>query len=150
MPDILFEPFASWSRFDFSAASHAGDTLWEGARASKDGGCVEVSMQSDDPSISPPLSAAELAYQCNGSAPPCKLLWYPGKGCYDIVPNATWPGGIDGYAQRAVAYGYRTVAGPSATTANMMQLAALLNFDDDEQVRPRDACLHAHACMQVT
>ncbi len=46
---------------------------------------MQTLMMSDDPSIVPPLSRAELVYQCNGTAPPCKLHWYPGKLCYKLL-----------------------------------------------------------------
>ena len=72
------------------------------------------------------------------------LQWWPGELCYDVVdeplPLDTTPalppdGAADlsdpsarppprpvpGYAARAAALGYRAVAGPSGTTANMLQ-----------------------------
>ena len=108
---------AAWVRFDFTATNLGGATLWREARAYKsDTGCGTPSMQArsaskpapagpsstdpacgersdrrtDDPSIEPPLSAAEAAYQCAPQPPPCKLKWNPGKLCYNLT-NASWP-----------------------------------------------------------
>lgn len=140
--------------------AHNGTQLWEGARDTIDAasgspsavsgkqewddawqalarGCGEVSMRTDDPSIDPPVSSAEAAYQCSPGAPPCKLHWNPGMLCY-TVNNASWPTGggatLPGYKERATMLGYRTVAAPSGTTANMLQLGQLLGFGTDELV----------------
>ena len=62
-----------------------GGKLWAGARGYACSDCCEggpdgdTSLMSNDKSIVPALSATELAYQCNGTAPPCKLHWHPGK-----------------------------------------------------------------------
>jgi hypothetical protein len=83
-----------------------GGKLWAGARGYACSDCCEggpdgeTSLMSNDKSIVPALSAAELAYQCNGTALPCKLHWYPGKNCYKIT-NATFSAGVPGYAARA-------------------------------------------------
>ena len=101
-------------------------TLWTATRLYT--GCTEVNLTTASP-LHPPLSAAELAYQCNGSAArPCKLLWYPGQRCYTINATATFGPRIPGYHARASALGYRMVAGPSGTTADVMQYAELLGF----------------------
>ena len=98
-------------------------------------------MRSDDPSIQPPLSAAELAYQCGDAAPPCALHWQPGRLCFDLT-NASWQlpsmeGGkapsrasraTAGLNERVARLGYRSVAAASGTTANMLQMARLLGL----------------------
>ena len=153
--DFIYEPFASWVRFDFAAVAHDGSQLWGGARASlgaprlsqqrwwwrqfgdkpRAQGCDQVSMRTDDPSIEPPVSPAEAAYQCAPGHPPCKLKWNPGMLCYYLT-NASWAvqGGeaLPGYKARADLLGYRAVAAPSGTTANMLQLGSLLGFSADE------------------
>ena len=73
VPVFDFPSLDSWVRFDFRARGHSGELLWEAAREFRASGCGTVSMRSDDPSIQPPLSAAELAYQCGDAAPPCAL-----------------------------------------------------------------------------
>ena len=87
-------------------------------------------------SIEPPLSAAELAYQCGGK-PPCTLKWQPGMLCFDL-PNTSWtlPSGavVPGLNWRAAILGYRSAAAASGTTANMLQYGALLGFTPDELV----------------
>ena len=173
-PDFLFEPFDSWVRFDFEARALDGVLLWGAARTARHGGCASEGLMSDDASVWPPLSEAELAYQCGegaapgdeggeheghaghggdgeeagggggGPSPPpspprparCALQWWPGKLCYDVVEAPL--DGTPGYAARAAALGYRAVAGPSGTTANMLQLARLLGLGaDDEAVLVR-------------
>ena len=143
MPDFLYESFTSWVRFDFPSFDHAGRVLWRAARTYKASGCGAVSMRSDDPSIEPPLSAAELAYQCGSATSPCHLHWKPGALCYDL-PNVSWvlpatsptepPRVVPGLNERAARLGYRSAAAASGTTANMLQLAALLGFSSDELV----------------
>jgi hypothetical protein len=116
-----------------------GGKLWAGARGYACSDCCEggpdgeTSLMSNDKSIVPALSAAELAYQCNGTALPCKLHWYPGKNCYKIT-NATFSAGVPGYAARAAKLGYRTVAAASGTTANVLQYGLMLGFSPDELV----------------
>ena len=88
---------------------------------------------SNDKSIVPALSAAELAYQCNGTAPPCKLHWYPGKNCYKIT-NATFSAGVPSYATHATKLGYHTVVVASGTKANVLQYGLMLGFSPDELV----------------
>lgn len=133
IPSYDFPPFESWVRFDFDA-KRSGDTaagepqsvaLWNGTREWVGG---ETSLMSNDPSIQPPLSAAELAYQCGVDAP-CKLGWAPGKEVYRIAttPFRLAPR-IAGYAQQAATLGYRAVAGPSGTTQNTMQYASYVNM----------------------
>ena len=129
VPDFGYESFDSWVRLDFDATTIAFAPLWSGARASKVNGCSEVDMMSDDPSIAPPLSKDELAYQCNETAPPCKLHWYPGALCYDVLDKALRAASgevLPGYAARARALSYRTAAAASGTTANMLQYASLM------------------------
>jgi len=150
VPDFGYEGFSSWVRLDFDATTIAYAPLWKGARAYKAAGCSEVALMSNDASLLPKLSADELAYQCNGTTPPCKLHWYPGALCYDVVdtPLTTASGAsIKGYAARAAALGYRTAAAASGTTANMLQFASLLGFKGDELVAMR---LAMQAWMLVT
>eukprot|EP01065_Artemidia_motanka_P032836 TRINITY_DN39814_c0_g1_i1.p1 TRINITY_DN39814_c0_g1~~TRINITY_DN39814_c0_g1_i1.p1 ORF type:complete len:460 (+),score=173.47 TRINITY_DN39814_c0_g1_i1:72-1382(+) len=124
MPDFSFDPFNSWVRFDFAV----GD-LWNGSRAYYPQ-CKMTGLRSDDPSIDPPLSAAETRLQCNGTGP-CMLSWCQGQNA-EYVVTAPLPGGIPGYLARARALNYRTVAGPSATTSSILQLGLLLGADGDE------------------
>ena len=164
MPDFAWEPFSSWVRFDFDAVSTAGTTLWTAARVPLPTGCRRVGLRSDDPSIEPPLSEAELAYQCGGAAGagdeedeggvegsreksresragPCELKWEPGAQCFQL-PNASWtlPDAtgntvtVPGINARAALLGYRSCAAASGTTANMLQLGTLLGFRADELV----------------
>ena len=116
-----------------------GGKLWAGARGYACSDCCEggpdgdTSLMSNDKSIVPALSAAKLAYQCNGTVPPCKLHWYHGKNCYKIT-NAPFSAGVTGYAARAAKLGYRTVAAASGTTANVLQYGLMLGFSPDELV----------------
>ena len=125
--DWSYESFDSWVRFDFDATTLSGGKLWAAARgyasktACEGGPDGETDLMSNDPSIVPPLSAAELSYQCNGTKPPCKLHWYPGKNCY-TVEDVPFASGTPGYLQRAKKLGYRTVAAASGTTANILQV----------------------------
>ena len=64
MPNFEWEAFDSWVHFDFDSSSHSGRLQWKGARRYRADGCRAAGMRTDDPSIEPPLSAAELAYQC--------------------------------------------------------------------------------------
>jgi len=131
VPTFLSPTFDSWVRFDFPGPDEtATPTEWNASRVSS--GCNETDLKSDDPAIQPPLSPAELAYQC-GSASSCKLQWYPGLLCFTVpeVPFSSRPH-VDGYKTRAKLQGYRVVAGPSGTTQNMLQLGALLGFTGEE------------------
>ena len=132
-------------RFDFTATNHNGSKLWDEARSFKKAGCGAVSMLTNDPSLEPPLSAAEIAYQCGGKAPPCKLQWNPGMLCYDL-PNASWvvPPATKpspGLNERAALLGYRSVAAASGTTATVLEMAKLLGFTSDELALFR--CVHS-------
>lgn len=142
-PDFEFQPFESWVHFNFDARSHTGSRLWRGARHPRAGGCRGAARASDDPAIKPPLSPAELAYQC-GAATPCTLRWQPGLSCFEL-PSVNWtlPSGEDvpGLAARASSLGYRTAAAVSGTTANVLQMATLLGFSADERVVLRAAML---------
>ena len=137
MPDFEFESFNSWVRFDFDATDREGAMLWAGARVRREGGCSTVQMRSDDPSIRPPLSQAEIAYQCGSKPPPCMLQWQPGSLCYELR-NVSWTLAdgevVPGVTERAARLGYRTAAAVSGTTANMLQLARLLGFRAEELV----------------
>lgn len=84
IPDYDFEPFDSWVRFDFDSHTRTGITLWRGARTRRAGGCAVDGRATNDPSIEPPLSPAELAYQCGGAPPPCALRWQPGGLCFEL------------------------------------------------------------------
>lgn len=150
VPDFEFESFTSWVRFDFAARAHDGRLLWDAARLPKPTGCGTVELMSNDPSIEPPLSPDELAYQCAGQPPPCPLQWQPGALCYTL-PNASWTleSGevVPGVNERAALLGYRSAAAVSGTTANMLQLAELLGFGPHERVvratPPTAACADA-------
>mmetsp|Transcript_18834 Transcript_18834/g.29939 ORF Transcript_18834/g.29939 Transcript_18834/m.29939 type:complete len:467 (-) Transcript_18834:236-1636(-) len=134
--DFAFEPFNSWVRFDFDGP----ENTWKGVRNSKAGGCGTTDLFSNDPSIFPPLSRYELEYQCNSTHTACKLIWEPGLLCYDIVntpfaaasASSSSAREIPGYLARADSLGYRHVAGPSGTTANVLQLAVLLGMGGEE------------------
>ena len=137
MPDYEFEPFESWVRFDFDAYTRAGVRLWSGARTRRAQGCQPTHRWSDDAAIEPPLSAAELAYQCGDAPPPCALRWQPGRNCFELpAVNWTLPSGeaVPGLAVRAAALGYRLAAAVSGTTANVLQMARLLGFSPAECV----------------
>lgn len=137
--DWSYEGFESWVRFDFAADTLAGGPLWGKARdyatanACSGGPAGETPMMSNDPTIDPPLSADELAYQCNGTAPPCKLHWYPGALCFKVL-DAEFAAGVPGYLKRATALGYRTVAAASGTTANVLQYGLMLGLKPEELV----------------
>lgn len=162
MPNFEWESFDSWVHFDFDSATHDGKLQWKGARVPRPTGCASLGLLSDDPSIEPPLSAAEIAYQCGtaaGSAenadsdPPaaataaaraadplrrCMLQWKPGALCFDL-PNASWVlphtgERVPGLNERAALLGYRSAAAASGTTANMLQMATYLGFRGDELV----------------
>lgn len=176
--DWLFPPFSSWVRFDFdspdasgslparahpardgaapsapAASSAAGG--WRGCRRLRAGGCEGTQLRSDDPSLFPPLSRAEIVYQCGAPArahagalsadavapgvsassrapASCRLRWQPGSSCYTILDTPI--GDVAGFAARAASLGVSTAAGPSGTTANTLQLAQLLGATGDELV----------------
>mmetsp|Transcript_86296 Transcript_86296/g.200656 ORF Transcript_86296/g.200656 Transcript_86296/m.200656 type:complete len:467 (+) Transcript_86296:76-1476(+) len=131
VPDFIFPPLDSWARFAFTAKTANGSkSMWRGARKFA-GGCHESQRFSDDPVVQPPLSAAELTVQCSGE-PRCKLQWYPGKGCFYLVDAPL--GSKPSYLRLSEALGYRTAAAPSATTANVLQLALLLGFTREDLV----------------
>lgn len=144
--DWLFPPFSSWVRFDFdsppprevAANATGGSSGWVGCRRLRPSGCLGTQLRSDDPSLRPPLSDREVAYQCRG-APPCRLLWQPGASCYTLLDTPI--GGLAGYAARAHRLGYGAVAGVSGTTANTLQLGALLGADEAELLLLRLAML---------
>jgi len=125
-PDFLWPTKNSWVNFGFDASlpnDVGGGVLWVGAR--KHTGCNETGLMTDSPEIYPPLSQREIEAQCEGKAPPCQLQWYPGANCYNLVADSF-------YAERATRNGYRMVAGPSGTTANVFQLALSLGFTNDD------------------
>eukprot|EP01063_Lacrimia_lanifica_P038477 TRINITY_DN8205_c0_g3_i1.p1 TRINITY_DN8205_c0_g3~~TRINITY_DN8205_c0_g3_i1.p1 ORF type:complete len:488 (+),score=162.43 TRINITY_DN8205_c0_g3_i1:69-1466(+) len=139
MPTFLAPTFDSWVRFDFPGPDEAAPQ-WAPARVSRlphAPWCETAGLLSNSSAIQPPLSERERAYQC-GKAPVCTLQWYPGRLCYNVTdaplrgaaarPDAAAGPGFAGFAARAAALGYRTVAGPSGTTANMLQLARLVGF----------------------
>jgi hypothetical protein len=133
VPTFLFASFDSWVRFDYPGPDENADpTEWEPIRLPIKPHCNETSIHSDNRLISPPLSAAELSYQCNGK-PSCKLQWYPGGLCYTLqdLPfrrRAAEPE-VPGFIQRLAALGWRSVAGPSGTTATVLQLGQMLGLD---------------------
>ncbi|GAB5364324.1 hypothetical protein AAMO2058_000959800 [Amorphochlora amoebiformis] len=128
IPNLEFESFKSWARFDFEGPPPFN---WTGTREDREGGCKETSLFSNSKSIHPPLSTYELKYQCNSSDPlPCKLKWYPGKLCYNVI-QTPFGKGVPGYLQRAGALEYRVVAGPSGTTSNVLEIARLLGLSPE-------------------
>ncbi len=131
IPSYSFEPFNSWSRFLFDGPPNT----WSGCRQHLPDGCQETSLFSNSTSIYPPLSKNELQYQC-GNASSCKLQWYPGALCYNIT-DTPFNASAAGYVARAAALGYRVAAGPSGTTANMLELARLFGFSKSELVLMR-------------
>ncbi|CAE8647769.1 unnamed protein product [Polarella glacialis] len=125
IPDFLWPTKNSWANFGYGASlpqEVGGGLLWIGARIYK--GCTETGLMTDSPDIFPPLSYQEIEAQCEGNAPPCKLQWLSAN-CFNIADNSF-------YAERATRNGYRIVAGPSGTTANMFQLALMLGFTHDD------------------
>lgn len=129
-PNFQWPSFNSWARFNFPAVSIDNTPLWEGAR--KWNGGQTAKLQSDDPSIFPPLSQEEIKYQC-GEEASCELKWFPGCRSYTLF-DAPVAEGVEGFVSRVTQLGWRTGAGPSATTANMLQLGKLLGFRPDEMV----------------
>ena len=89
-----------------------------------------TNMMSNDSRIQPPLSEAELNIQCGNNTRPCKLQWNAGADCYNLS-NVPFSRGIPGFVSRAEALDYRTAAGPSGTTQNMLQYALYLGMDQD-------------------
>lgn len=144
MPDFEYESFDSWVRFDFTSRTRDGRMQWRAARTHRESGCSAVAARTDDASLEPPLSTAELSYQCGALPPPCKLQWQPGASCFDL-PNVSWelPSGqvLPGLRERVASAGYRAAAGASGTTANILQLALLLGFTSEELVVIRLAML---------
>ncbi|CAE8600370.1 unnamed protein product [Polarella glacialis] len=125
IPDFLWPTKNSWANFGYGASlpqEVGGGVLWVGARNYT--GCTETDLMTDSPDIFPPLSHREIEAQCEGNAPPCKLQWLCAN-YFNIVADSF-------YAERATRNGYRMVAGPSGTTANMFQLALSLGFTNDD------------------
>eukprot|EP00756_Hemistasia_phaeocysticola_P054984 Hpha_TRINITY_DN3089_c0_g1::TRINITY_DN3089_c0_g1_i1::g.138629::m.138629 len=123
MPDMIFDSFNSWVRFDFAVG-----TQWNGSRAYYPN-CSLTGQQSNDPSIAPPLSDREVRLQCNGTGP-CPLHWCQGAHVEYVVDAPIE--GRPSYLARAKALNYRTVAGPSGTTSNALQIGLLLGLTHDE------------------
>ena len=143
VPDLAFPGFDSWVRFDYNATGLSGTPrvsghafpLWTQARTWVDG---RTTLMSDDPSIDPPLSNAELDYQCAITEDHCRLHWTPGLLGYALptvsfseTQSASEPGYVPGYRDRAMALGYRVVAGPSGTAANVLQYGTYLGMEGD-------------------
>jgi len=127
IPDFLWPTKNSWANFNFDASlpkDVGGGVLWVRARTPLVN-CTETDLMTDSPEIYPPLSLRELKGQCQGKDLPCRLQWWPGANCYKMVADSF-------YAERATRNGYRMVAGPSGTTANVFQLALSLGFTDDD------------------
>ncbi len=135
VPDFAFPGFDSWVRFDFSATEldDSGNPaeLWNAARIWRDSP-NRTTLMSNDPSIDPPLSKAELDYQCSETAPPCRLSWVSGLNGFTLSKTAFSAHGaseyLPGYVERANSLGYRTVAGPSGTTQNVLQYGTYLGM----------------------
>jgi len=134
MPDYAFPPFNSWVRFNFNSSqyfsnSHSGlQQAWVGTRRWTTRDC-QTTLMSDDSSIHPPLSSEELFFQC-GELPRCRLKWLSGEACFEVLDEDIGQG-IPGYKARARKLGYRTVAGPSGTTQNILQYATYFGMDGD-------------------
>lgn len=130
VPDYVFPPYNSWVRFTFGVKGR-----WEGARQKRTN-VSEVNYTSDDPWVQPPLSPDELDFQC-GSKEPCKLRWIVGTNRYYTAEAKL--GSQPGYQGHADMAGYRTIAGPSGTTSNVMQMARMLGFWGEDLVSLRAA-----------
>jgi len=133
VPNLLAVPVWSWVRFDFPTTTRNLRQLWDGARHYK--GCTQVSLNSDDAFIEPPLSHREVSVAC-GIQPTCALQWENGKGCYNLIDTKV-EGSQEGFISISRKLGYRVVAGPSGTTVNAMQLARLMGFTDNDMVALR-------------
>ncbi len=135
VPDFAFPGFDSWVRFDFTATELDGNGnpahLWNAARIWRNSP-NRTTLMSNDTSIDPPLSKAELAYQCSETAPPCRLHWVSGLNGFTLSKTAFSANGaskrLPGYIERANSLGYRTVAGPSGTTQNVLQYGMYLGM----------------------
>ena len=140
--------FESWVRFDTDASKGDGTLLWHACRVHNTAcpetfgesgpglsGCID-SRRSDDPTIVPRLSDAELKYQCDGAAS-CTLAWQPADKTFDLCTDSTCKfgdvnsGEVPGFAARAELLGYRTVSGPSDVAQNLLQYATYLGFSAD-------------------
>jgi len=132
VPTFLFASFDSWVRFDYAGPDEtAHPPQWQPARVARKPSCNEISWYSNSSWVEPPLSEAELQYQC-GERPSCKLRWYPGALCWNLTNlpfSQSRAGTVPGYGPRAAAQGWRIVAGPSGTTATTLQLGRLLGLD---------------------
>lgn len=125
--DYIFPSQDSWVHFTFNASlptEAGGAKLWLGAREWA-GSCQETELTTNSTGVYPPLSQREITAECANETLPCKLKWYPGEGCFTITDDNV-------FVQRAERFGYRVVAGPSGTTANVLQLALLLGFAPED------------------
>jgi len=127
--NFVFPVVQSWARLAFNYSTpHA---QWIGCRQERSM-CGPLDKRVDDSFFFPPLSPRERRLQCGDSTSNCEVKWCAGRNKFHLVNTSFAPGLQDGYLQRTVASGYRAVAGPSATTANMMQLATLLGYKEEE------------------
>ena len=83
-----------------------------------------------------------------------RCLGLPPMACHQVNWSFATGETVPGLAARAAALGYRTAAAVSGTTANVLQMGALLGFGGEERVmlhwRPLDfgdptRCRAAHA-----
>lgn len=128
VPDYVFPNEQNWARLSFTANlpdSVGGDLLWDGARDNTE--CNQTNLTTESPEVDPPLSDREVQAQCGTAGPPCRLKWYPGESCFEILKTTL-------YGERTKRFGYRTAAGPSASTPNMMQLALNMGFSHTDML----------------
>eukprot|EP00658_Telonema_sp_P-2_P024746 TRINITY_DN1995_c0_g1_i1.p1 TRINITY_DN1995_c0_g1~~TRINITY_DN1995_c0_g1_i1.p1 ORF type:complete len:319 (-),score=64.94 TRINITY_DN1995_c0_g1_i1:253-1209(-) len=131
-PSFCYPPFDSWVRFDFAGPDESSTPpQWLGVRVKVKPHCNQTTLMSDDPLIQPPLSRAELQYQC-GVAARCRLQWWPGSLCYTLIdtPFRQPPQEVAGYLQRTGAVDWRVAAGPSGSTSDLIQIGRMLGMDE--------------------
>lgn len=134
--DYLFPSPDSWVRFGFNQnmpKALGGERIWEGARQAAPR-CRETDLKTDSPWIYPPLSQREISAECGNKTLPCQMKWYPGEGCFNIVEDNI-------FTKRCERFGYRVTAGPSGTTANVLQLAKLLGFAPEDMLALRSTMM---------
>jgi len=134
VPSFLYASFDNWVRFDYAGPDeNAKPTEWPAIRVPLKPHCNETNLNSDSDLIQPPLSKQELEYQCGGLQH-CKLQWYPGGLCFTLqnLPFKRSQGAqaaVPGFIEQSAALGWRRVAGPSGTTATVLQLGRMLGLD---------------------
>lgn len=155
-----FPGFDSWVRFSFENSHHTA--RWRPGRQLVPGvvtphGDCSSQLFSNDSSLRPPLSPAEIQAQCRGKEP-CELGWCVGRNVLMLGSSSVRDSqGIarPGFLPRARALRYRHVAGPSGTTANVLQWAKLLGFSCHEFSQLRLAMIawmvpaHDHSLYEI-